>query len=241
MPASSQSGLSNSACSTRSALRRPIPKLMVRDTSGTWLSYTVAPGSNNWVRPVVLLDEQNGKVYVFASSPGSGGVIYYKSSSVSNISFPTSIGTAFIQSSTDTDISNATSTKQTVNGTTGLLVLASDQKTLYYLHNFLALPGNNAPVISSFTPTSGVVGTSVTITGSKFTGATAVKFNGTSASSFTVNSDTQITASVPSNATTGPISVTTPAGTGTSARSFTVTAPPVISSFTPPAALWEQA
>jgi hypothetical protein len=80
----------------------------------------------------------------------------------------------------------------------------------------------SGPVVSSFTPTSGSAGTSVTVTGSGFTGATAVKFNGMSAT-FTVNSDTQVTATVPAGASTGPIAVTTPAGTGTSTASFTVT------------------
>jgi uncharacterized protein (TIGR03437 family) len=80
----------------------------------------------------------------------------------------------------------------------------------------------NPPTVSGFSPTSGSVGTSVTISGSNFTGASAVRFNGTSAS-FTVNSASQITATVPSGASTGPISVTTSAGTGTSSSSFTVT------------------
>ena len=44
-----------------------------------------------------------------------------------------------------------------------------------------------APIISSFSPASGPVRTSVTINGSHFTGTTAVAFNGTSAI-FTVNS-----------------------------------------------------
>jgi hypothetical protein len=73
----------------------------------------------------------------------------------------------------------------------------------------------------------------VTINGTNFTGTTSVKFNGTAAH-FTVNSSTRITATVPVGATTGPISLTTPNGTGTSSNSFTVTAgPPKITSFTP--------
>lgn len=78
-----------------------------------------------------------------------------------------------------------------------------------------------APQISSFTPTSGSAGTSVTINGSGFSTASSVKFDGTSAS-FNANSDSQIVASVPSAATTGPITVTTSAGTATSSTSFTV-------------------
>src|SRR5665213_2371679 len=77
------------------------------------------------------------------------------------------------------------------------------------------------PNISSFSPTSGCPGTSVTITGTNFTGATAVTFGGTNAASFVVNSGTQITAVVGSG-TKGTIAVTTPSGTGTSGSSFTV-------------------
>jgi hypothetical protein len=89
-----------------------------------------------------------------------------------------------------------------------------------------------SPTITSFTPTSGLIGTNVVITGTNFTGSTAVAFNGTSAS-FTVNNSTQITATVPPSATTGPITVTNPNGTGTSATDFTVTGAPVITSFAP--------
>ena len=80
-----------------------------------------------------------------------------------------------------------------------------------------------APTVSSFSPTSGAVGTSVTITGTNFTNASAVTFNGTGAA-YTVNSATSITATVPTGATSGTVKVTTPGGTATSPASFTVTA-----------------
>ncbi|HEY3971769.1 MAG TPA: choice-of-anchor tandem repeat GloVer-containing protein [Candidatus Sulfotelmatobacter sp.] len=77
------------------------------------------------------------------------------------------------------------------------------------------------PTILSFTPPSGPVGTSVTITGTGLTQTTKVTFNKVSAT-FTVNSDTQITATVPTGATTGKIAVTTKGGSATSSTSFTV-------------------
>jgi uncharacterized membrane protein (UPF0136 family) len=99
--------------------------------------------------------------------------------------------------------------------------------TTYWAMVMVALKGSSgsgaAPTVTSFNPTSGAAGASVTITGTNFTGATAVKFNATQASTFTVNSSTQIIATVPCGATTGTISVTTPSGTGTSSNSFTVT------------------
>jgi hypothetical protein len=85
------------------------------------------------------------------------------------------------------------------------------------------------PVITSFVPAKGRAGTSVVITGSAFIGTTAVAFNGVSAAGFTVDSGTQITATVPAGATTGPISVTVPSGTGTSATSFVVRHPRKVS------------
>ncbi len=78
------------------------------------------------------------------------------------------------------------------------------------------------PVISAFTPTSGPVGTPVTITGSNFTGATSVAFNGVVATGFTIVSANQIRANVPAGAATGKISVTTATGTATSANDFAV-------------------
>lgn len=90
----------------------------------------------------------------------------------------------------------------------------------------------SVPTITSFNPTAAGVGTIVSITGTNFTGASAVKFNGT-VSQFQVISATQINATIPPGATTGKITVTTPGGTTTSTGTFTVLLPPTISMFSP--------
>ena len=92
--------------------------------------------------------------------------------------------------------------------------------------------------VLNFSPTSGPVGSTVTITGTGFSTTISqdtVSFNGTIATvtSATVN---QIVATVPMGATTGPISVASPAGAFTTASSFKVTAAngaPTITGFTP--------
>jgi FG-GAP repeat/IPT/TIG domain/Bacterial Ig-like domain (group 3) len=92
------------------------------------------------------------------------------------------------------------------------------------------------PTITSFTPASGAVGTTVTITGTNFSATKSnntVKFNGTSAATPTTATTTQLVVTVPSGATTGTITVTVGALTGTSSSTFTVAAPPTITGFTP--------
>jgi outer membrane protein assembly factor BamB len=85
-----------------------------------------------------------------------------------------------------------------------------------------ATAASAAPVIRSVSPGAGVAGTTVTVTGARFTGATAVAFNG-AAAVFTVRSPSKITAVVPAvPASTGQVTVTTAAGTGRSRARFTV-------------------
>ena len=80
------------------------------------------------------------------------------------------------------------------------------------------------------------MGTRIAIQGRNFEGATAVRFNGVDAS-FSRYGNDEIEATVPTGATSGPITVVTPAGTAQSAASFTVTlaAQPVVTGFTPAA------
>lgn len=68
-------------------------------------------------------------------------------------------------------------------------------------------------------PFYGAWGASIIILGNNLTGTTAVSFNDIAAK-FTVVSSTEITATVPSGATTGKVQVTTPSGTLTSNVNF---------------------
>ncbi|HJV49789.1 MAG TPA: S8 family serine peptidase, partial [Geothrix sp.] len=90
--------------------------------------------------------------------------------------------------------------------------------------SFTVIP---APTVTGLSPSSGPVGTLVTLTGTGFSDASAVTFNGTAAT-FTLVSDGSITATVPAGATTGRVSVTTPGGTGSTSTSFTVIPAPTV-------------
>lgn len=74
------------------------------------------------------------------------------------------------------------------------------------------------PTISSINPTSGKAGDSIVITGTGFTNVSSVTFNGAGAS-FVVDSVSQITATVPQGASSGPLVVTTAGGDATASFS----------------------
>src|SRR5262249_48349033 len=74
---------------------------------------------------------------------------------------------------------------------------------------------SSEPTVTNVNPNTGPTsgGTSVTITGTNFSGATAVSFGGNAAGSFTVNSASQITATSPAGVGTVDVTVTTAGGT----------------------------
>lgn len=127
--------------------------------------------------------------------------------------------------------------------TTGKINVTTDAGSATSANNFTVLsipPSENQPLITSFSPSSGPVGTEVTIDGQNFNGANNVTFDGTSANDFEVATTTRILALVPPGATTGKIAITNAVGTATSANNFTVTEPPppagdlpTIASFSP--------
>ncbi len=134
--------------------------LLKRDNSGAWSSYEVAKHSENHTRPILALDSENRMIYVFmARLSGSPRCIYRKSTSMDNIQFASGLGDEFIKSTSDDMVNNPTSTRQNVNSTTGILILASDENTHNYLHGYMSLASgssNQPPVANaSGTPQSG--------------------------------------------------------------------------------------
>lgn len=92
---------------------------------------------------------------------------------------------------------------------------------------FVVFAGNGVaadpPLVLGITPTSGFAGTPVSITGTNFTGATAIAFGPASAPAFVVNSDTSITVTAPPAIDTVHVIVVTPVGVSgtTAADQFT--------------------
>lgn len=111
-------------------------------------------------------------------------------------------------------------------GTPGDVSVVTPLGTAAFSGFTLALP----PSITSFSPQFGSMGADITITGTNFTGVTAVSFGGVNATSFTLTSPTSIVAYVDSGAS-GNIAVTTAGGTAT-APGFTYIGP-TITSFSP--------
>lgn len=169
--------------------------------SGLGSFYSLANGQNAFAGLQQTSAREGSQINILGQGFSSSSVVKFGGVAATKI---TVTGSTFIQATVP---SGALTGNVTV--TTGATILSS-----------LAI-FKVTPQVKTFSPTSGHVGTSVTITGTGLSQATAVKFNGTAAT-FTVNSDTQITTSVPAGATTGKIKVTTTGGTATSATSFTV-------------------
>jgi len=110
------------------------------------------------------------------------------------------------------------------------LTITSPGGTATRAYTFTASAPSITDVEPAFGATSG--GTAVVITGTNFTGTTAVTFGGTNATSFTVNSATQITAIAPARvAGTVTLAVVTPGGTVNT--SFTYSALPSATTLSP--------
>jgi PKD repeat protein len=150
--------------------------LAVRSPTGVWSRHPIAQVSDCPNRPLVLIDEQNNVLHTFYTAPGppnyacnsSGGAIYEKTSPLNSVSFPTGRGTPVIVDADSPYIHNVSSTKQNVNGATGIAILAINGSTGYYWHHYEALgpPPPPEPPVANFSgsPTTGTAPLTVAFT-----------------------------------------------------------------------------
>lgn len=206
------------------------------DSRGTvnYSGFATTTNWTTWTAPAVVKTSSANTWYQFGiaiNGSGTSSTLYYDAGTSTNPVTGTALGTY------------ATTNSGNYVG----LVGDGAGSTLYtYWDNIITRkyvspePANSTwgvqealPTVSGFLPANACPGaTGVIINGTNFTGVTAVSFNGVPAI-YTANNATQITATVPYAATTGIVSVTTPAGTGNSSASFTVKALPVATASNP--------
>jgi len=214
---------------SQSAANAPLIMLLVRSLNGNWDSHVFSTVAYNQTRPVVLLDEEHNRLYMFAAGQADG-VVYYKETDLNNIQFSSGPGTPFMQSSLDADINNASSTKQNLNSTTGLVVIASDPNTKYYLHNYLNLntSGPTATATSTYTssPTASPTATNTPLPPTNTPTATPTVTNTPLPTNTATTSPTATNTSLPTDT---PLPTNTPTASNTPLPTDTPTITPTAS------------
>jgi len=188
---------------------------LLQSTSGTFYGATFGGGATNdgtifslssglgpFVKTQPALAMEGARVGIFGQGFTTSSVVQFGGVQATNVKLS---GSTFLFAKVP-----AGALTGSVTVTTGATTLTSNQ--IFRVK----------PQVVSFDPPSGSVGTQVTIRGTGFTQTNGVGFGDNVPAEFTVNSDTQITATVPAGAKTGPVGVVTKGGTGISAATFTV-------------------
>lgn len=110
------------------------------------------------------------------------------------------------------------------DGKSDVINMSVNSGTIGFFRNI----ADSTPALASFAPSSGAIGSSVTITGTNFSTpfTSTVKFNGVPAI-ITASTATTLTVTVPVGATTGTIEVTIGCNAVTSGGNFTITIPTI--------------
>ena len=120
-------------------------ELQTRSIAGAWSTFTVTSAEYNQTRPTLVIDTGASLLHVFTAEEGDGA-IYEKTSPIDAPSFTDGKGTAVMLDVVEAGLNDPSTTKQTVNGTTGLAVLGGNSLTSRYWHHYSSLGG--APVNS---------------------------------------------------------------------------------------------
>jgi hypothetical protein len=125
---------------SQKSLDAPLQVVLTRSAAGQWSQAVAGRVRDNHTRGQIALDRENKMIYVLATSPtsGSSGVIYYKRSPLSAISFETGLGTP-LMSWSGVRINNVSVGKDPVDSTTGLVAIGTDAGNRRYYHAEMSL------------------------------------------------------------------------------------------------------
>lgn len=169
------------------------------------------------------------KITSFTPTVGGGGTkVIIKGSNFTNLHDVRIAGLY-----TSSQLISSTEIDATVNADVGSP--SSDKVSVYTAGGMAEVAGFtflNRPEVNDFSPYTATSGSTVTITGNNFNGATSVKFGGVEAQSFTIPSSSVIKAVVGAGSS-GMITVTTPGGSSGHSNYFYILPPPSIYSVNP--------
>jgi hypothetical protein len=113
----------------------PLVMVLTRSSTGTWSSAVAGTVASRHTKPMIMIDETNRELYFFARR---GNQIMYKRSPLGDIVFPSGHGEVFMAES-GTFLDSPSGSKQPLNSTTGVVVLASSLTNLFYYHGAMAI------------------------------------------------------------------------------------------------------
>lgn len=141
--------------------------LVFKPGTGSFSQSVISTAGDCVSRPQIALDTQNNLVHEFHTAPstsvsgcaysGVAGSIYEKTASMDNPVFVSGRGTPVMQDSASPNLNNVTTTKQSVDGTSGLVFMASDNVAKRYWFADERLGSGTPAPVASFraSPTSG--------------------------------------------------------------------------------------
>jgi PKD repeat protein len=141
--------------------------LVFKPGTGSFSQSTISTAGDCVSRPQIVLDTENNLVHAFQTAPstsvsgcaysGVAGSIYRKTASMDNPVFGSGRGTPVIQDAASANMNNVTTTQQSVNSATGLVVLASDNVATRYWFSDEVITSATAAPAAAFTaaPTLG--------------------------------------------------------------------------------------
>ncbi len=207
-------------------------KVTVINTSSNTVTYTIKVGINPWE---LAITPDGSKLYVTNYTDGTVSVINTSNNTVVKSVFVGGFaaGLSITPDGSKVYVANYLSRVSVISTLSNTVIsnitVGSGPISIGNFITNLVVPCT--PTISSFTPTSGGSGTTITITGTNLTTTGSVSFGGVPipVALFTVNSDTSITAIVSGSGATGAVSLSTNGGAA-SLAGFTYTSP-IVSSF----------